>query len=155
MSKSRRITHFAAGTVVGLLGCDTCTSPRQSAGAGTAVLIEQPRDEAVSKKMKVTIGTQTFMATLDDNPAAAKLRAMLPLTLDMSELNGNEKFARLSAPLPVDATDPGTIQTGDLMLWGPIPWCSSTRASRPRTATPGSDESTTRPDWPLRLVRGA
>jgi hypothetical protein len=72
----------------------------------------------VSKKMKVTIGKQTFTATLDDNPAAAKLRAMLPLTLAMGELNGNEKYARLTTPLPTDATDPGTIRTGDLMLWG-------------------------------------
>ena len=68
--------------------------------------------------MKLTIGTKTFKATLDDNPATAKFRAMLPVTLDMAELNGNEKHARLSTPLPTDATDPGTIRNGDLMLWG-------------------------------------
>lgn len=67
--------------------------------------------------MKVTIGSKTYTATLDDNPAAAKLKGMLPLTVDMSELNGNEKFFRLSTPLPTDAVSPGTIQTGDLLLW--------------------------------------
>ena len=42
---------------------------------------------------------------------------MLPLTLDMSELNGNEKLYRLPTPLPTAAANPGTIRTGDLMLW--------------------------------------
>src|SRR4051812_49412348 len=68
--------------------------------------------------MKVTIGKRTFRATLDGNPTAAGLRAMLPLTLDMSELNGNEKYFRLSTRLPTDPATPGTIRTGDLMLWG-------------------------------------
>jgi hypothetical protein len=70
-----------------------------------------------SRKMKVTIGSETYTATLDDNPAAAKLREMLPLTLDMSELNRNEKYARLASPLPTDDANPGTIRTGDLLLW--------------------------------------
>lgn len=74
--------------------------------------------ESLSKKMKITIGEKTFTAALEDNPTAAKLKRMLPLTLDMGELNGNEKFSRLSTPLPADASNPGTIRNGDLMLWG-------------------------------------
>ena len=35
----------------------------------------------------------------------------------MSELNGNEKHGSLSEPLSKKEASPGTIQTGDLMLW--------------------------------------
>ncbi|HRI58226.1 MAG TPA: cyclophilin-like fold protein [Saprospiraceae bacterium] len=34
------------------------------------------------------------------------------------DLNGNEKYVDLSRNLPADASNPGTIQTGDLMLYG-------------------------------------
>jgi len=68
--------------------------------------------------MRVKISSKTFSATLYDNPAVTKLKAMLPLTLDMSELNGNEKYFHLPSHLPPDAAKPGTIQNGDLMLWG-------------------------------------
>ena len=69
-------------------------------------------------KMKISIGSRIFTATLDDNPAATKLKAMLPLTLDMIELNGNEKYFHFSTKFPTDASNPGTLRTGDLMLWG-------------------------------------
>ena len=36
----------------------------------------------------------------------------------MSELNGNEKHADLPKPLPANASRPGTIRNGDLMLYG-------------------------------------
>ena len=36
----------------------------------------------------------------------------------MTELNGNEKYFRLSKNLPTDVASPGTIESGDLMLWG-------------------------------------
>ena len=35
----------------------------------------------------------------------------------MTELNGNEKYYHFPTPLPTDATSPGTIQNGDLMLY--------------------------------------
>ena len=117
MGQSRRIALLAAGLLVGLSSCDTGAPVRHAATAGSANHQDRPRNHSAGKTMKVTIGSKTFTATLDDNPAAAKLRAMLPLTLDMSELNGNEKFFRLPTPLPTDAANPGTIRTGDLMLW--------------------------------------
>lgn len=69
-------------------------------------------------KMKITIGTQVFTATLSDNETAAAFKAMLPLSIRMTELNGNEKYGDLSADLPVNASNPGTIQSGDLMMYG-------------------------------------
>ena len=68
-------------------------------------------------KMRIKIGSQSFTATLYDNPTVTRLKAMLPLTLDMTELNGNEKYFHLPTNLPTDASNPGTIRTGDLMLW--------------------------------------
>jgi hypothetical protein len=68
--------------------------------------------------MRVKIGSKTYTATLDDTATTAKLREMLPLTIEMAELNGNEKFYKLPTALPTDAANPGTIRTGDLMLWG-------------------------------------
>jgi len=68
--------------------------------------------------MIITIGSRTFKATLEDNHTVAKLKALLPLTLNMTELNGNEKYYHLSTPFPTDAISPGTIQNGDLMLYG-------------------------------------
>ena len=43
---------------------------------------------------------------------------MLPMTLNMNELNGNEKYCYLDTSLPVDASNPGTIYTGDILLFG-------------------------------------
>jgi hypothetical protein len=69
-------------------------------------------------KMKITIGKSTFIAILYDNKTAEALKALLPLSLNMRELNANEKYAQLSTDLPTNATSIGTIQEGDLLLWG-------------------------------------
>lgn len=68
--------------------------------------------------MWMTIGERRFAITLADTPAAAAFAARLPLTLDMTELNGNEKKFDLPTPLPANASRPGTIRNGDLMLYG-------------------------------------
>jgi hypothetical protein len=68
--------------------------------------------------MWMIVGERRFALTLTDNAAARAFVARLPLTLDMSELNGNEKHADLDKPLPANASRPGTIRNGDLMLYG-------------------------------------
>lgn len=40
------------------------------------------------------------------------------MTVSMSELNGNEKLYNFPTNLPTNSSNPGTIHTGDLMLYG-------------------------------------
>lgn len=68
--------------------------------------------------MQMTFGTQRFVVTLEDNPTARAFVKLLPMTLDMPGLNGNEKHARLPSSLPTNAMQPGTIRSGDVMLYG-------------------------------------
>ena len=68
--------------------------------------------------MWMTVGTQRFAVTLEDNPTARAFVQLLPATFDMTELNGNEKHAPLPRSLPTNAVRPGTIRTGDVLLYG-------------------------------------
>lgn len=93
-------------------------------GAGHASTSSSPTDAAPSSatpeesRMWMTVGERRFAITLTDDAAARALVAQLPVTLDMSELNGNEKHADLQQALPTNASRPGTIRSGDLMLYG-------------------------------------
>jgi hypothetical protein len=53
-----------------------------------------------------------------DNATTTALKKLLPLIVEMVELNSNEKYVRLPQNLPANASNPGTIQVGDLMLYG-------------------------------------
>lgn len=71
-----------------------------------------------SNTMKITIGTTVFTATLATNASVTAFNAMLPLTLSMSDFSNNEKVASLPSRLTTAATNPGTIVSGDIMLYG-------------------------------------
>ena len=68
--------------------------------------------------INIIIGSKTFSATLADSETGEAFAALLPLTITMNELNGNEKYHYLSSSLPTAAYQPGTINAGDLMLYG-------------------------------------
>lgn len=85
---------------------------------GAAVDAGAAPNKQKESRMWMTIGERRFAVTLADGPAAGAFAARLPLTLDMAELNGNEKHADLPTPLPANATRPGTIRNGDLLLYG-------------------------------------
>jgi hypothetical protein len=91
----------------------------RSAAADLKTSYAPAQEENMTEKqtIQIQIGDQTFTAELEDNETAAAFREKLPLTLQMQELNGNEKYA-YDVSLPSDAESVGTIQAGDLMLYG-------------------------------------
>jgi hypothetical protein len=94
-----------------------------STGHGLAAGGQQPKagtsDSQEQKRMWMTVaGTQRFAVTLEDNPTVRAFLQMLPMSLQMPDLNDNEKHVRLPRSLPTSATRPGTIRTGDVMLYG-------------------------------------
>lgn len=68
--------------------------------------------------MWMTVGIHRFAVTLEDSPTARAFVQLLPATFDMPDLNGNEKHVSLPRSLPTDPVRPGTIQAGDVMLYG-------------------------------------
>lgn len=75
-------------------------------------------NDLMGNRLYIRVGPVTFTATLENNAAAIAFKALLPITVDMSELNGNEKYYYLPGSLPSAASNPRTIRTGDLMLYG-------------------------------------
>lgn len=74
--------------------------------------------ERMKDTINIIIGNAHFTAILESNAATNEFRKMLPLTISMKDLNDNEKFFNLSNSLAANASNPQTINAGDLMLWG-------------------------------------
>jgi hypothetical protein len=102
---------FFAFLAVSLVSC-------ASGSKNTATSVNNNNTSPTGSKMKIKIGNSRFTATLYDNATITGFRSLLPLTISMVELNGNEKYADLSRNLSTTAANPGTIQSGDLMLYG-------------------------------------
>lgn len=94
------------------------TSMAQTAATWLETLDFELEESPTANKMRVIVGDKVFKASLVDNATTEYLVDLLPLTMTMSELNGNEKYYYLSDVLPKDATNPGTIHAGDIMLYG-------------------------------------
>ena len=105
----------------GLLMLGGCEVDQQAAACPLTVATANAGETAFKPeelRMWMTVGERRFAITLTDSPAARAFAAQLPLTLNMAELNGNEKHADLPKALPANASQPGTIRSGDLMLYG-------------------------------------
>lgn len=68
--------------------------------------------------INVNIGGKDYAAKLYDNETTRAWTEQFPVTYDMSELNGNEKYKYIDGSLPTNSNAPGTINAGDLMLYG-------------------------------------
>jgi hypothetical protein len=74
--------------------------------------------ELMKDTIAIIIDDKHFRAILESNAATTEFKKKLPLTISMKDLNSNEKFFDLSNNLPANASNPRTINAGDLMLWG-------------------------------------
>lgn len=117
MNQSRLII-IATGLLLGMASCNSNNPVQKANASDPSSSRAQVIDSAAEGKMKITIGSKSFTVTLEDNPTVAQLKSLLPLTLEMTELNGNEKYHHLPTRLPTNALNPGTIQNGDVMLYG-------------------------------------
>lgn len=106
---------LGAGALALLAGCWGADETDPDTGADT---VTSEGTEMDMTKIRLTVNGTGFTATLADTDAARELAGMLPMTLRMDELNGNEKYAYLDEKLPADASCPGAIEAGDLMLFG-------------------------------------
>jgi hypothetical protein len=116
---ARLIARAALGLALLVQGLAT-TLPAGAADSGPTAAstsaFTTPSQERPN--MWMTVGTRRFGITLEDNPTARAFMQLLPATLEMAELNSNEKHAALPRTLPTNATRPGKIRMGDLMLYG-------------------------------------
>ena len=71
-----------------------------------------------SDQIIVIVNGTSFDAVLADSETGRAFAELLPLTITMTELNGNEKYHYLDGSLPTDSYKPGTIEAGDVLLYG-------------------------------------
>jgi hypothetical protein len=74
--------------------------------------------EQKAQQISLSVNGKKFAATLENNATTKVFTEMLPLILNMKELNANEKFAELPKSLPTNQYNPGTIEVGDILLYG-------------------------------------
>ncbi|MCC8144127.1 MAG: hypothetical protein LIO97_09750 [Tannerellaceae bacterium] len=97
---------------------DMAPPPETPGSSGNPTGTPEEPENTDKMKVEIKIGTTTFTATLHDNVTAVAFKAMLLLTIQISELNRNEKYYNFSGSFPTAPSRPGTIRSGDLMLYG-------------------------------------
>ena len=116
-----KIVKFSASIIIFILPLivwANCTSEEAPLPDNNIYDSASQTSELMKDTIAIIIGNNHFTAILESNTAANEFKKMLPLTISMRDLNSNEKFFDLSSNLPANASNPRTINAGDLMLWG-------------------------------------
>ncbi len=74
--------------------------------------------EKVSDTVKVFIDDKEYKLNLYDNETVDSLVKLFPLEVTMKTLNENEVYVYLDEKFPTNSSNPKTINTGDVMLYG-------------------------------------
>ena len=74
--------------------------------------------EKVSDTVKVFINDKEYKLNLYDNETSSSLIKLFPIEVTMKNLNENEVYVYLDEDLPTDSSNPKTIHSGDVMLYG-------------------------------------
>jgi len=74
--------------------------------------------EKVSDTVKVFINDKEYKLNLYDNETSSSLVKLFPLDVTMKTLNENEVYVYLDEKLPTNSSNPKTIHSGDVMLYG-------------------------------------
>lgn len=106
-----------------VLACGLLAFGLAHAGAASAtepqtVELAEEKLQREIPRMQMTVREHQYTITLANTPAARAFASSTPLTLEMTDLNSNEKYTDLALSLPKDASAPGMINAGDVMLYG-------------------------------------
>lgn len=74
--------------------------------------------EKASDTVKVFIDDKEYKLNLYDNETSSSLVKLFPLEVTMKTLNENEVYVYLDEKLPTNSSNPKTIHSGDVMLYG-------------------------------------
>ena len=74
--------------------------------------------EKVSDTVKVFINDKEYKLNLYDNETVNSLVKLFPIEVTMKTLNENEVYVYLDEKLPTNSSNPKTIHSGDVMLYG-------------------------------------
>lgn len=102
--------------LISLLAFPSCSKDDSVVGVEPPTAVEPPTE--TGNTIRVVVGDVPFTATLASGVTVTAFKVLLPLTLTMSDFNNNEKVCSLPNSLTTAATNPGTIHTGDIMLYG-------------------------------------
>lgn len=105
-------------SIITVLSCLICIQLFAWCNKNTTMSTNPDHLTADTIKVKITVGSTHFTGTLYNNATVTAFKSGLPVTINMKDLNANEKYFDLPTSLPANASNPGRIKTGDLMLYG-------------------------------------